>query len=376
MVVAVVIDLKINQGDWGYTQVASLCTRRCSITRNKKRKQKVLIARVEHRLAERPTCSIPAGNLRNILSGWMTTVVPSAEWVCLAPLNLANLPSASRKVELVACLAALETPKMPSGLPNIITDYIVGQRFLLVIYDEDCWVLDIETQDWLRIHVSGARRLRAATLHNGMIFGVVLADPVRKRWTVDVLNLATLGYQCAVTDVSGSVVVWDEQAGKFAEQTMESGWMSVVTEDSLTSLPLSLLNQRGFFYNWRKKEHRLFPILGTPRLNTQIVCLRDTYYVCGGFSAQNSVLAECEALPEMTSKSGVWQKIAPMIHARHWHRTLVVNQQFLLVVGGMDHYGNDHLPMEKYDPETNCWTLFGKSLPFWFPARSQTGLLL
>ena len=301
-------------------------------------------------------------------------------------LSIPSLSIARRKVDLLACLAGLATSV--AGVDGIIAEYVVGQRFHLVFHDNVCFVLDIETCDWLSIPVPNARHLLATTVHKGMIFGGVLASqdlpysaPL-PMWSVDVFDLATLEYCRNVEGVNGRLLVWDEHVGKFIGLGLScaapiGGSLWLVSEASFTCFPLSDVAIPPCLYNWRTKERWLFPTLQPYLLNTQIVHLRDTYYVCGGWLLEHDrATKECQALSEETH---TWQRIAPMNHARHWHTTLVVNRQFLLVVGGINDSGYDVLPLEKYDPETNRWMLLeqGRCLPLTFPRRScVNGLLL
>ena len=264
--------------------------------------------------------------------------------------------------------------QLPPELIQIIVAYIVGQRFLLVFGDQVCFVFDFEESVWFVRPMPGARPQSVAVQHQG----VVSAARHTSKW-VDTFDLATLTYRrdveallgaAAGGSLAGDMLAWDSTLKKLRAVACAALSRSLVTSrwchdgDWFTGMSSVGVPR---MCNWRTMEDYLFPPLCNPRKYAQIVRMCDTFYVCGGTCPETGLpTASCEIYNPKAAVSGGgrWQPIAALRHARQGHMTFVVNQQFVVVVGGDGVDGGITAKcstIERYDSRTNCWTILSQT---------------
>ena len=274
---------------------------------------------------------------------------------------------------------------LPPVICDIVAAYVVGQRFLLIVATEVCLVFDVEDGVLVTVPVPGARRMRSMVVHKGVLFGE-FATELGDR-CVDALNLTDFTYRRAVETLGAvqrqQLVIWDSRQAKVcavdrADWMDEAhGWCGPVDHNCFTLLAPP---RRPCLYHWRSKREVLFPELcNADRRYTQIVRAGDTYYVCGGLVSSSWETASCGAFTpsDRGGGGGSWKRIASMTHPRYAHRTCVVNNHCLLVVGGRATIGAMSVvrPIEKYNPDTNLWTTAG-NLPPKFPTLTSDSMFI
>ena len=155
---------------------------------------------------------------------------------------------------------------------------------------------------------------------------------------------------------------YNHTATAFFERSETGGETCVVvaggTVDGSTSISSSEILRNGL---WGP-----LPSMNVPRMKHSAVEVRNKVFVSGGFigtghpsfyrhfnGTGNDSLSSCEIYEEST---GEWTLTSPMKTGRFWHGMVVLGDNKVIVIGGLNTTSGALSSCEEYDPETDTWS--------------------